>query len=248
MTGALVRAELARLRGNRSIVVLPAVGAAFVALSTAGNASVQRDKVLAHTTTLASASYFLVGMGFAMVLFSALSGALLITSEHRSRSFGLMALVAPSRTPLLWAKSIVAAGAGMAQGVLGVIVAIVTARLSMGRYDLTIPLDGRTVGLAVGLVLLCGLAGAWGLFIGAAVRAQVAAFAGIVVWMTMIEAAVLHLFPSVGRWLPGGAQAAIVADPSLPQRLGRPSGGVLLLGWMLLAAVAAVHTLRTRDI
>jgi hypothetical protein len=248
MTGALVRAELVRLRGHRSIVVLPAVGAAFVALSTAGNASVQRDKVLTHASTLGEASYFLIGMAFAMVLFSALSGALQITSEHRVRSFGLMALVAPRRTPLLWAKAIVACGVGVFQGALGVAAAMVTARLSMARYGMTIPLDNRTVGLAAGLTALCGLAGVWGLFIGAAVRTQVAALAGIVVWTTMVEAAVLHLFPTVGRWLPGGAQAALVADPSLPQRLGRPGGGVLLTAWMALAAVVAVHTLRTRDI
>jgi hypothetical protein len=248
MTGALVRAELARLRGRRSIIVLPAVGAVFVALSTAGNAPVQRDKVLAHSSTLGDASYFLIGMAFAMVLFSALSGALQITSELRCRSFGLMALVAPRRTPLLWAKAVVAGVAGMIQGAVGVVVAIVTARLSMGRYGMTIPLDGRTAGLAAGLVLLCGLAGVWGLCIGALVRAQVAALAGIVVWTTMVEAAVIHLFPAVGRWLPGGAEASVVADPSLPQRLGRPGGGALLVAWTLLAAAAAVHTIRTRDI
>jgi hypothetical protein len=85
-------------------------------------------------------------------------------------------------------------------------------------------------------------------FVGSIVRAQVAALAGIVVWTTMVEAALLHLFPSVGRWLPGGAEAAVVADPSLPQRLSRPGGALLLLAWIAVAGAVAVTTLRTRDI
>jgi hypothetical protein len=230
------------------MLVLPAVGVFFVALSAAGNASVQRDRLLGGTTTLGSASYYLVGMAFAMVLFSALSGALQMTSEHRCRSIGLTTIVSPDRLSVLWAKTIVAAGIGLAQGVLGVAAALATSRIAMDRYGFALPLDGRTVGLAAGLVALCGLAGVWGLCVGAAVRGQVAALAGIVVWTTMVEAALLHLFPDVGRWLPGGAEAAVVADPSLPERFGRPGGAVLLLAWVAIVAVAAVHTLSTRDI
>jgi ABC-2 type transport system permease protein len=244
----LIRAELARLRGHRTVAVLPAVGAFFVVLSVAGSASLQRHRLLAGTTTAAASAYFLVGMGFAMVLFSALSGAWQITSEHRTRSIGLAALVTPRRTPVLTAKAVVAAAVGALHGVVGVAAALVTAKVAMAGYGLPFPLGGRILWLCLGLVGLCALAGPWGVFVGTVVRGQVAAFAGIVVWTTMVEATVLHLYPVVGRWLPGGAEAAVVADPSLPQRLARPEGTVLLLLWLTGAAGLAVRSLRTRDI
>jgi hypothetical protein len=248
MIRPLVRAELVRLRGHRSTFVLPAVGSAFVILSAVGNGSVQRDRLIAGSTSLSDAAYYLVGMGFAMVLFSALSGALQMTSEHRCRSIGLATLLAPDRTPVLWSKAVVAAGIGALHGLLAVGAAAISAKVAMARYDLSLPLDGRIVGLGAGLVLLCSLSSVWGVCIGAAVRTQVVALAGIAVWTAMVEATLIHLFPDVGRWLPGGAEAAVVADPSLPERLSRPGGTALLLVWMALACAAAVHVLRTRDI
>ena len=248
MTGRLIRAELARIRSRRALALLPAAGAFFVVLSVAGNASVQRHRMLAGTTTPADASYFLVGMGFAMVLFSALSGAWQITSEHRSRSIGLMTLVAPRRTPVLVAKGVVAAAVGAVHGLVGVAAALVTAKLAMAGYHLPLPLGGRMLALGAGLVAVSALAGPWGLFIGAVVRSPVASSAGIVVWTTMVEATLIHLFPTVGRWLPGGVQAAVVADPSLPQRLGPAEGAALLLLWVAGAAWLAVASFRTRDI
>ena len=208
----------------------------MVVLSAVGNASEQRDRLLAGATSPVDATYYLTGMAFAMVLFSALSGALQMTSEHRSRSIGLITIVAPKRTRVLGAKCLVAAGVGAAHGLFGVATAITTAKVALARYDIALPINGRIAGLGAGLVLLSSMAGVWGLCIGATVRGQVAALAGIVVWTTMVESALIHLFPDLGRWLPGGAQAAVVADPSLPERLARPGGAVLLLLWMALAA------------
>src|SRR5579862_3502246 len=105
MSANLFRSELFRVRRFRSTWVLPAVGAAFLALSLLGNVSVEHNKLVQGRTTPGDASYFLVGLAFILVLFSALSGVIGVTSEYRSRTIGLSVLVTPSRWPILIAKA-----------------------------------------------------------------------------------------------------------------------------------------------
>jgi ABC-2 type transport system permease protein len=248
MTARLARAELLRLRSARTTLTLVAIGVFLVVLSTLGQASLSRDELAKGTTTLGEASRLLVGLSFVMVLFSALGGALQVTSEHRSRAIGLTTLVCPRRTPVLAAKAAVAALVGAAFGALGLVGSTVAALLSMraGGYDL--PLGRSAVELACGTLAVCALAGPWGVFVGTVVRTPVAAVAGLVVWTTMLEAAIANYLPDVGRWLPGGAQAAVVADPLMPDRLSRGAGAVVEVLWLAAAAGLAVHLFRTRDV
>jgi ABC-2 type transport system permease protein len=248
MKASLVRSELFRTRRSRSTWVLPGVGVAFLALSLLGNASVEHAKLVDGRTTPGDASYYLVGLAFIMLLFSALGGVLAVTSEYRSRSMGVLVLVTPSRTPILLAKAKVAALVGALYGIVGVGVAFALSAVAMSARGDSLVISGRTVGLAVAIVGVVAVAGPWGTFVGAVVRSQLAAVIGTIVYVSMGEAAVLHYFPSVGRWLLGGAQAAVLADPSVPDRLSRLAGSGVLIGWIVATAAIAFPLFRNQEL
>jgi ABC-2 type transport system permease protein len=248
MSANLVRAELFRLRRSRTTWVLPAVGAAFLALSLLGNVSIEHNKLVQGHTTPGDASYFLIGLAFIMVLFSSLSGVIGVTSEYRSRTMGLSVLVTPSRSPILLAKAQVAALTGALYGLLGVGEAFALSAVALSARGDSLAVSGRTIWLAVAIVAVVAVAGPWGTFIGAVVRSQLAAVIGIIVYVSMAEAAVLHYFPSVGRFLLGGAQAAVLADPSVPERLSRLAGSGLLVGWIVATAAVAIPLFRNQEL
>ncbi len=248
MRASLVRAELFRVRRARSTWILPLAGAVFLGLSLLGNVSVEHTKLLQGRTTPADASYFLIGLAFVMVLFSAIGGVLSVTSEYRSRSMGVSVLVTPSRTPILVAKAKVSCLIGALYGLLAVAEAFGLSALAMSARGDRLAVDGRTIWLAVAIVPIVAVAGPWGTFVGAVVRSQLAAVIGTIVYVSMGEAAVLHYFPSVGRWLLGGAQAAVLADPSVPDRLGRLAGSGLLAGWIIATAVVAIPLFRKQEL
>jgi ABC-2 type transport system permease protein len=248
MSADLFRAELFRAWRSRSTWILPAAGAAFLGLSLLGNVSVEHNKLAQGQTTPGDASYFLVGLAFIMVLFAALSGVIGVTSEYRSRTIGLSVLVTPSRWPILVAKAQVAALAGALYGILGVIEALAVSAAAMSARGDALVISGRTVWLAVVVVAVVAMAGPWGTFVGAVVRSQLAAVIGTIVYVSMAEAAVLHYFPSVGRWLLGGAQAAVLADPSVPERLSRLAGAGVLVGWIVATAAVAIPLFRNQEL
>jgi ABC-2 type transport system permease protein len=248
MKASLFRAELFRASRSRSTWILPLVGVVFLGLSLLGNVSVEHTKLVQGHTTPADASYFLIGLAFIMLLFSALGGVLLVTSEYRSRTMGLSVLVSPSRTPILVAKAKVSALIGALYGILAVGEAFALSAVAMsGRGD-SFVVNARTFWLAVAIVPIVAVAGPWGTFVGTVVRPQLAAVIGTIVYVTMGEAAVLHYFPSVGRWLLGGAQAAVLADPSVPDRLGRLAGSGLLIGWIIATAAVAMPLFRNQEL
>jgi hypothetical protein len=91
-----------------------------------------------------------------------------------------------------------------------------------------------------------------GVAIGALIRNQIAAVAGVLVWMLAVEQIIIPAFPAIGRWMPGGATDALLRlGPVLSlngKLLSAPMAGLVLLGYTAAAlTLAAVFTPR-RDI
>jgi ABC-2 type transport system permease protein len=95
--------------------------------------------------------------------------------------------------------------------------------------------------LAAG-ALVMALYGSIGVAIGALVRNQIAAVVGAVVWMLAVEGLLVTLFPSIDRWMPGGATEGLL-------QVGRAATtrGDLLPAWagalVLVAYAAAIGLL-----
>ena len=71
-------------------------------------------------------------------------------------------------------------------------------------------LEGKAPARMLGLVVAGALTGLLGVGIGAAVRVQVAAVVGVLVWFLIAEPLVGYLIDSVGAYLPGAAGDALV--------------------------------------
>jgi len=241
----LVWAELLGLRRSRAALVLMGVTAFFVALSTFGNAATEQHKITLGQVTPADASYFLVGVASVSFLFAAIGGALRVTGELRSRSMGLTVLACPDRTPVLVAKSLVAAALGGAYGLVAVATAAGIGFVELGPQFV---LSSRIVGLGALVVAAGALAGPWGVMIGTLLRSSLLAGGALFIYTAMAEAAVIHYFPVVGRWLPGGALASLLTDPSVQHRLAPVAGLAVLVGWLAVAAAAAVPAFRRQEL
>jgi ABC-2 type transport system permease protein len=86
--------------------------------------------------------------------------------------------------------------------------------------------------------------------IGALLRNQVAAIVASLVYLYVIEPIVagIGVLQGAYKWLPGGAARAITTSFQAPELLQPWQGGLLLLGYGLLAAVLGTFLAVRRDI
>jgi ABC-2 type transport system permease protein len=100
----------------------------------------------------------------------------------------------------------------------------------------------------LGAVLAAGLCGLVGVGVAALVRNQVAALVSVAVWVLLIEGLLMSLLnaPSLGKWLPSAAAAALT-NPGGAQ-LSRLAGTLLLAGYGLVLALAGTRLVVRRDI
>lgn len=239
MTG-LVRGETTRLLGYRSLWVLPAAAVPMTAMSVFGAAAVEAEKLEAATTTAADSTIFLIGMAFATTLFSSIGGVIQVTRDLKARSFGLTALVEPSRHRIIAAKAFVASAVGVLYAVIGLLTCVVAGYFAAAHngFAFDVP-TGRLTGLALGMVAINVFSAAWGVALGTIIRHQAGAIGLVVIWTTMVDTALIAFFPKVGRVLPGGAVAAVLDDPELPERFSAGVGLGALALWLAAALTVA---------
>jgi hypothetical protein len=102
--------------------------------------------------------------------------------------------------------------------------------------------------LAVAL-LSAGLCGLVGVGVGALVRNQVAALVGTLVWVLVVEGLLVSLLnaPSLAKWLPSAAAAAMISSPG-GAHLSRLGGTLLFAAYGLALALVGTRLVVRRDI
>lgn len=185
-------------------------------------------------------------------LFAALSGAIGISAEFRYGTIRPTLLTNPDRSRVLIAKAGAAASAGLLIGLLaaGLVSAIgatgLAARgisVTLGAGDFAQLLAGGAVGGALWAVVGVGL--------GALVRSQIGAVAGLCVWLLLIENILIGNVPSAAKFAPGasdGALAGLMPNAGSATLLAPIVGAALLLGYAAVAAVIGVVATERRDI
>jgi ABC-type transport system involved in multi-copper enzyme maturation permease subunit len=229
---ATTRSLYAMLAGLAAVVVIGVV--AIVANGGAGDLAVplERQTFLHVPLTIAP-------------LFGLLLGLRSFTDEFRYGSIVPTLLASPVRRRVLGAKLVATAAGGIALSLGAMIVAIVVGVpvLLIKGVDVTwsaTPM-AEVVGRLVGATVLWT---AIGVGIGLAVKHQVAAIAGSLVWILAAEGLLSGLVPHVAKYFPGAAGFAIVGIN--PAELLTPGMGALLLGGYAVAAVAAGAILMQR--
>jgi ABC-2 type transport system permease protein len=198
------------------------------------------------------------GPGVASVLSHAGSGAIFVlvlgilalAGEFRHNTITSTFLTTPDRRRVVAAKLAAATLLGLAFGAAGSLLTLAIAMPWLMAKGVSLAVVGHQVGLAVlGAVLITALYGLVGVGVGALVRNAVAAVAGALVWMAIVENLLVSLLPQVGKWLPGGAAAALArADNPAGGLLPMWAGGILLLGYAIAFAAAGTRFVLARDV
>jgi ABC-2 type transport system permease protein len=242
----LVRAELTKLATTRLIYGLAAAMAAFAVLTVAANLLDRQD------APPLSADHFPMLVGGPVTL---LSGAALVlgivgmAGEFRHQTVTQTFLVTPDRGRVVAAKLVAYPLAGIA---LALVILAFTAAVAAGwmaaKGITPSLLDARLVRVLLGAVLAAGLCGLLGVGVASLVRNQVAALVGVAVWVLVVEGLLMSLLhaPSLGRWLPSAAAAALTNPGGAG--LSRLAGALLLAAYALGLALIGTRLVVRRDI
>jgi ABC-2 type transport system permease protein len=183
-------------------------------------------------------------------------GIIGMTQEYRHRTATPTFLTSPRRWRVVVAKLVAYAIAAvpLALVVMGVAVLVVTVYAGARGAAPSFSDENLEVLARSGLVLV--IYAVIGVGIGALLRNQVGAIVGSLVYLFVVEAIVASIGPIQGafKWMPGGAVEALTATaggaPSFqgPDLLDAWQGGLLLLGYGLVAALLGTLLAVRRDV
>jgi ABC-2 type transport system permease protein len=242
----LVRAEFTKLATTRLIYGMAAAMAAFAVLTVAANILDRQGAppLSAYSLPVLVAAPVTLLSGAALLL-----GILGMAGEFRHQTVTQTFLVTPDRGRVVAAKLVAypLAGIALALSILAFTAAVAAGWLAAKGITPSL-LDARLGRVLLGAVLAAGLCGLVGVGVGALVRNQVAALVGVAVWVLLVEGLLMSLLhaPSMARWLPSAAAAALT-NPGGGQ-LSRVAGSLLLAGYALALALVGTRLVVRRDI
>jgi ABC-2 type transport system permease protein len=239
-----VKAELLKVRSTRTTLGL-VVGMIALTLLI-----VLLSGLLTHADGLSSKQdqLTLFGNGGVALIFSALAGVLLITSEYRYGTIRPTFLFTPQRSSVLFAKFTAGLLAGLVFGAAAIGLALGIGSLILTARGIPSALDGGEITLLVtGGLAGIALRAAFGVGLGAIVRNQVGAVIGLLAWDFVINGLLFGLAPSVGRFMPTTAANALMGLKTR-HLLSPAAGGAVLFAWTLALALAGVALTLRRDV
>ena len=187
-------------------------------------------------------------------LFVLLLGAVGFTNEFRHGTIGQTFLITPRRERVLGVKLLFFALLGIVFGLLAYGLMLAMAVPWLDTKDVDISLTSAAVrDTLTGVVVACALLAAFGAAVGGAIRNQVAAVVGILLWFLLVEFLVGALLDVIGigevaKYLPSRASGQITGGMDGDQEeLSAQAGAIVTLGWTALAAAVASVSLR-RDV
>ena len=190
----------------------------------------------------------LFGPGGIALIFSALGGVLLITSEYRYGTIRPTFLFTPRRPRVVGSKLAAGLIAGLAFGVVGVGLAVGVGLLILTARGIPLALDGGDYLLVIGGGCAgIALRGAFGVGLGAIVRNQVGAVIGLLAWDFVVNGLLFGLVPSVGRFMPTLAANALRGDTTA-HLLSPAAGAAVLVAWTALLALVGLAVTLRRDV
>ncbi|HEV3291720.1 MAG TPA: hypothetical protein VG123_22305 [Streptosporangiaceae bacterium] len=248
MTG-LIRAEALRLRTTRTYWLLATGAIALIAGVVALTATATSFK---HDTGPARSALAIAGLAQTVAL---IAGVLSVTGEFRHKTITPAVLITPRRAPLLGAKLITLATAGLAFGLAATgIAACVTLPLLAGRHIPAGVSGAGTAAIIAGGGIATALSAAIGIGVGAIIRSQVGAIIAVLALLYVAEpllGLVPHLGPAIQRYGLGGLAAAATHTAGYPDSahlLGQAAAALMLAGYATAALLAGAALLRRCDI
>jgi len=245
----LIRAEALRLTTIRAYWLLAIGAAALIASGVAATAA-----ATSFTPGPSPARSVLSIAGLAQTV-ALIAGVLSVTGEFRHKTITPAALITPRRAPLLAAKLITLAAAGLAFGLAATATAsAITLPLLAARH---VPADLTGSGVAAVIVgggIATALSAAIGIGVGAIIRNQAGAIIAVLALLYVAEPLlgfIPHLGTAVQQYGLGGLAAATtdtIGFPASAHLLGQPAAALVLAAYATLAMLVGAALVKRRDI
>jgi ABC-2 type transport system permease protein len=241
-----IKAELLKLRTTRTVFGLLATMLAVVAAAVVATL-LDADGV---ATSLPVTEQDFLGpiLGGVTTTFILVLGLRSFTDEFRHGSIVPTLLGTPQRGRVLAAKLV-------AVSAWSLVFAVAAYALALGLGLVWLEAEGASpavelgrVAAQLGQVALVSIAWAGlGVGVGLAVRHQVAAIVGTLLWIMIVESILISLLPAVGKFLPSNATSAVTGGPG-EELLGPAAGVVMLASWTAVAVGTGAILMRWRDV
>jgi ABC-2 type transport system permease protein len=241
-----IRAELRKLTTVRAPWLLLAAGPLIVVAGISGLVSSG-----ANVSDPAVQARAMSHVGLA-ALFTLVFGILAVAGEYRHQTITDSYLSFPRRRALLLAKLVVYGVTGAAAGLAAAATAVVVTAIWWAAKGATVQLSSAATWQVLGGGIAANAAFAViGVGVGALLRNVIAAVAAALAWIALIEGIAGQLLGSgLARWLPFYASEALDRASLTPAtgRLPQWGGGLVLLGYAVAFAGAAVLSTLNRDV
>jgi ABC-2 type transport system permease protein len=177
-------------------------------------------------------------------------GIIGMTQEYRHRTATPTFLATPHRGNVVIAKLLAYAVAAAPFALAVAAVTALAVLLHAGARGAAPSWTAENLGVLLRSVLALVVYAVIGVGLGALFRNQVGAIVGSLVYLFVVEPIIRSIPATSGvyKWLPGGALEAMTATFQGPDLLSAWQGGLLLLGYGLLAAVLGTLLAVRRDV
>jgi ABC-2 type transport system permease protein len=247
----LVRAEWTKLLTTRVWIglllgsCLLVAGFATLFTAFAGNA----DSGIAPVGTADYEQLALAISTNATILFIVL-GIIGTTQEYRHRTATPTFLASPHRGRVIIAKLVAYALAAIPMAVVVIAVDVLVVSIYAGAKGAAPSLSGDNLRVLGGAWAALVIYTVIGVGVGALLRNQVGAIVGVLVYLFVVEGILSSIPATQGayKWLPGGALEAMTATFSGTDLLNPAQGGLVLLGYGIVAAVLGTVLAVRRDV
>jgi len=242
---ASLRSEVIKLLTTRAVFGLIAGAVAVVVLGTVSTIMSASPKEIGGS--LHQQTFYMLG-SINAGLFGLVLGIRLFTDEFRHGTVVPTMLASGNRIRVALAKGAVAA---LTAAVLGVIVVAAMAGAAVALTSLRageFPLSGSDLGPLAGMVAAIALWAVLGVGVGVIVRHQVAAIAGGLIWVLIIENLGSALLGDAGRLLPGQAGHALARATQAGELFAVPLAATVFIAYAVLIWLLGAISLSHRDV
>ena len=177
-------------------------------------------------------------------------GILMTAGEFRHGTATSTFLVSPDRKRVIAAKLAAASLTGVAVAITTSILTLAIAMPWLAAKDVHLSSFRGDVALGVlGALVATALSSLVGVSFGALVRNQTMAVTVALIWSQVVDGLLIGFAPGIGRWVPGGAAAALTGATTANGGLLPMWGAALVLaGYAGAFATAGTTALTRRDI
>jgi ABC-2 type transport system permease protein len=250
-----VASEAVKLATLRSNWILVAVALVMIVgsgvLQGVGLVSRLTDPRFAGQLIEARPMQFVDSVLWAQVLIAVIA-VLAATGEYGSGQIKLSLLAAPTRLPVLAAKTIVAAGLGFGLGTVGAGLALSIPLTFLPAAGIDYPIDLTTgAGLALGsgayLAAIAALATAIGMLLRNVIAGLAVTLPLVTILPSVIASIPVQVIRDAAAYFPTTAGRMLISDLATTAALTPWQGYLVLLAWVVVLWAAAAVMLRERD-